>query len=323
MLSLLEFAHLTYSKERLVDFLIQHGILACTITCSKCGNNVNIDKETLSYRCRKQYFVKNVHKKRVREQCQFYKSAKCGTWFDKTNLDVGIVCKIVACFLMLQYPRQDDTQDETGVSSPNTIVDWFSFCREVCVFWADKHSQKFGGPGRTVEIDEAKIGRRKYNRGRLIKGQWIFGGYERDSKKMFIVPVEDRTEETLLACIKEWILPGTTVISDCWKSYNCLNNKGFQHLTVNHSYNFVDSQTGAHTQHIERVWREVRGNIPRYGRISNHMIGYLSEFLFKHAYTRLERIEIFFDVIAEMYPPMSTSEDQPVTSCNEPSTSAT
>nr|XP_012235852.1 PREDICTED: uncharacterized protein LOC105680022 [Linepithema humile] len=281
MLSLLEFAHLTYSKERLVDFLIQHGILACTITCSKCGNNVNIDKETLSYRCRKQYFVKNVHKKHVREQCQFYKSAKCGTWFDKTNLDVGIVCKIVACFLMLRYPRQDDTQDETGVSSPNTIVDWFSFCREViililifpiiykddtqdengvsspntivdwfsfcrevCVFWADKHSQKFGGSGRTVEIDEAKIGRRKYNRGRLIKGQWIFGEYERDSKKMFIVPVEDRTEETLLACIKEWILPGTTVISDCWKSYNCLNNEGFQHLTVNHSYNFVNPQTG-------------------------------------------------------------------------------
>jgi len=112
------------------------------------------------------------------------------------------------------------------------------------VFWAEKHSEKLGGPGRTVEIDEAKIGKRKYNRGRLVKGHWIFGGYERDSKKIFIVPVEDRTEETLLACIKEWILPGTTIVSDCWKSYNCLNNEGFQHLTVNHSYNFVDPQTG-------------------------------------------------------------------------------
>jgi len=82
-----------------------------------------------------------------------------------------------------------------------------------------------------------------YNRGRLVKGHWIFGGYERDSRKIFIVPVEDRTEETLLACIKEWILPGTTIMSDCWKSYNCLNNEGFQHLTVNHSYNFVDPET--------------------------------------------------------------------------------
>lgn len=109
------------------------------------------------------------------------------------------------------------------------------------MFWADKHSEKLGGPGHIVE---AKIGRRKYNRGRLVKGNWIFGGYERESKKIFIVPVEDRMEQTLLECIKEWILPGTTIMSDCWKSYICLNNEGFQHLTVNHSYNFVDPDTG-------------------------------------------------------------------------------
>lgn len=116
------------------------------------------------------------------------------------------------------------------------------FLLQVCVFWAEKHSEKLSGPGCTVEI-EAKIGKRKYNRDRLVKGHWIFGGYERDTKKIFIAPVEDRTEKTLLACIKEWILPGTTILSDCWKSYNCLGNEGFQHLTVNHSYNFVDPDT--------------------------------------------------------------------------------
>ncbi|XP_071577667.1 uncharacterized protein, partial [Temnothorax nylanderi] len=193
---------------------------------------------------------------------------------------------------------------------------------QVCVFWAEKHSEKLGGPGCTVEIDKAKIGKRKYNCGRLVKGQWIFGGYERGTKKIFIVPVQDRTEETLLACIKEWILPGTTIMSDCWKSYNCLNNEGFQHLTVNHSYNFVDPETGANTQSIERVWREVRSNIPRYGTREDHVLGYLSEYLFKRAYSRLERIENFFDVIAEIYPPTFTSEDQPGTSRDqEPSTS--
>lgn len=77
------------------------------------------------------------------------------------------------------------------------------------MFWTEKNSQQLGGPGHTVEIDEAKIGHRKYNRGRLVQGQWIFGGYERGSKKVFIMPVENRTEESLLACIKKWILPGT------------------------------------------------------------------------------------------------------------------
>jgi len=94
-----------------------------------------------------------------------------------------------------------------------------------------------------VEIYEAKVEKQKYSRIRLLKGQWIFGGYERGSKKIFLVPMENKTEETLLACIKEWIWPGTTIISD-WKSHNCLNTEGFQHLITNYSYNFIDPRTG-------------------------------------------------------------------------------
>jgi len=52
--------------------------------------------------------------------------------------------------------------------------------------------------------------------------------------------------------------------------------------------------TGA--QHIERIWREVRGNIPRYGIRNDHVLGYLTEYFFKRAYSRLERIEIIFHI---------------------------
>lgn len=71
------------------------------------------------------------------------------------------------------------------------------------MFKSDKHSKKLINIAkslvarRTVKIDEAKFGRRKYNRGRFIKGNWILGGYERDMKKIFFVPVEDRTEQTV------------------------------------------------------------------------------------------------------------------------------
>ncbi|KYN02027.1 hypothetical protein ALC62_07140, partial [Cyphomyrmex costatus] len=228
----------------LIEFLIKHKLLAKTIKCKKCGNDINLNTETLMFKCRRRYYIKNDHKKRIVVRCNIDVIAKIGTWFCNSNLDVGTICRLVACFLMLQHPRQDRKQIETGIASPTTIVDWFNFCREVCVFWAEKNSEKLGGSGHTVEIDEAKIGKRKYNRDRLVKDQWIFGGYEQGSKKIFIVPLEDRTEKTLLEIIKEWILPGTTIVSDCWKSYDCLNNEGFQHLTVNHSYNFVDPDTG-------------------------------------------------------------------------------
>lgn len=78
----------------------------------------------------------------------------------------------------------------------------------------------------------------------MIDGKWIFGGFERESGRMFIVPVPERSKECLLNVIKEWIMPGTTIISDCWKAYNCLENEDFVHYTVNHSLNFVDPDTG-------------------------------------------------------------------------------
>lgn len=71
------------------------------------------------------------------------------------------------------------------------------------------------------------------------------------------------------------------------------------HLSVNHKTNFVDPETGAHTQGIERTWREVRANISKYGTKKEHLVSYLAEYLFKCVCSRPERINVFFDLIAE------------------------
>lgn len=42
-------------------------------------------------------------------------------------------------------------------------------------------NEKIGGPGRTVEIDESKFGKRKYHRGKRVDGVWVFGGIERET----------------------------------------------------------------------------------------------------------------------------------------------
>ena len=111
---------------------------------------------------------------------------------------------------------------EIGISS-KTVVDWDSFCREVCEEVVMHKSQKIGGKDIEVEIDETKIGKRKYNRGRRVEGQWVFGGHETNNRgKMFMVTMEVRTKDTLTHLIKKWIEKGSIIISDCWKSYECL-----------------------------------------------------------------------------------------------------
>lgn len=112
-------------------------------------------------------------------------------------------------------------------------TDWASFSREVVFDHVITRGTPIGGEGVIVEIDESKFGRRKYNRGHRVEGQWVFGGVERDTGRVFMVPVEKRDKDTLLRIIKKWILPGSIVISDCWKAYDCLESEGYKHLTVN------------------------------------------------------------------------------------------
>jgi len=97
---------------------------------------------------------------------------------------------------------------ELGISH-TTVVDLYNFCREVCSVVLQKQSEQIGGPGKMVEIDESKFGKRQYNRSKRVDGCWIFGGIERDSKppKCFFVTVSARFAQTLIPLIKHWILP--------------------------------------------------------------------------------------------------------------------
>jgi hypothetical protein len=93
-------------------------------------------------------------------------------------------------------------------------------------------SEKIDGPNKTVEIDASKFGRRKYHRGHPVKGQWVFGCVERESGRTFLVPVPDRTADTMTNVISAWIEPGTTPISDCWDAYRDIGSLGYTHRTA-------------------------------------------------------------------------------------------
>jgi hypothetical protein len=64
-----------------------------------------------------------------------------------------------------------------------------------------------GGKGKVIEINESKFGGKKYHRSNYMKDQWVFVGVERGSGRTFLVAVHDRSTETLIGLIKQWILP--------------------------------------------------------------------------------------------------------------------
>ena len=181
------------------------------------------------------------------------------SWFSGSRLSIEKVLALTYAwahkFTTTQAVHETSLDDETTLTE--TVIDWYNFCREVCAHRImNHHAGPIGGPGTTVEIDESKFGKIKYHQGRKIEGKWVFGGLCRETKACFLVPVERRDKETLLPIIRAQILPGTRVMSDLWRSYDCLKDEGYEHITVNHSLNFVDPDTGAHTQDIENTWRE-------------------------------------------------------------------
>lgn len=169
---------------------------------------------------------------------------------------------------------------ECRVNNYKTLVYWSRSFREIIFEYLRLTAEPLGGVGRVVEIDESVFGRRKYNRGKRVNGQWIFGMIERESGRVILIPVENRSRETLLPIIKKWILPGSLIISDCWKPYDILSQEDFQHLKVNHSLHFKDPETGANTNRIESTWRAAKAYYNSSGRRNSFYGGYLAKYCF-------------------------------------------
>lgn len=87
-------------------------------------------------------------------------------------------------------------------------MDWYNFIRDVCAQYFVDHPVQIGGPMVEVEIDESKFGRRKYHRGRMVEGHWVFGGTERVTGNSFLVEVQSRDANTLIPIIKDYICAG-------------------------------------------------------------------------------------------------------------------
>lgn len=269
-----------WSKEDggrvLIRKLQDWGAIPGAKGCAKCGKAMSMQKDgrgEFKWRCSKMNAATG-------QRCYYGASVTAGTMFDDRRVPIHIICIFILMFVK-SVPLAADLIDEHLSSA--TLVSLFKLFRAICFNGMMSNPVPIGGPGCTVEIDESKFGKRKYHRGKKVEGQWVFGGYCRESGLVFMLPVEKRDRDTLLPEIQKWILPGTKIISDGWKAYRSIPEiPGFNYefAWVNHTKNFVDPVTGAHTQGIESSWRAAKSKYCPSGRRKIYFRGHLAKYMF-------------------------------------------
>lgn len=301
-----DIAEICRNQQGLISWLQQKEILGdFGGVCSACftGNvylraDKSYSKDQVVWRC-------------SNSSCNKKTSIRDGSWFAKSHLTLSQIIKLTY-YWVYKLPAEFVTR-ELKIGSEHTLVDWYMFARDVCMNIVQADNEVIGGVGKEVEIDESKFGKRKFHRGRRVDGVWVFGGIERGSKKCFMEIVTDRSAATLIPIIKKYIKPGTLILSDCWKAYSSLQSEGYLHLTVNHSIEFKNKDTGACTNLIESTWNAVKKSFPKTGTQKQLYDSYLVEYIIRKKYLNDESDKFckFLELIKRVYP---TKRRQPLTS---------
>lgn len=200
-----------------------------------------------------------------------------GTIFWRKKISEILILKILDCWL--HKLNTNSISFVTGVT-PKHVSKTIKKVGKIVIPNYYSSLSKIGGNDIIVEVDESKFGKRKYNKGHSVEGVWILGMVERTEKrKIVLIKVDDRSKKTLEEKLSNNIKSDSTLYSDCWKGY-CQMGKIFnQHKTVNHSKEFVDSKSGAHTNSIEGTWFAVKQQVPVRNRTSKEIGLFLLRFM--------------------------------------------
>ncbi|XP_071506451.1 uncharacterized protein [Diadema antillarum] len=300
-ITLTEIGHrFRFDVDAMVRWCRDHGLLATRMDCPACGQPCEERPynrtDGVTWLCQTQGCRKTVN---IRK----------GSFFEGSRLQLWQVVALSYIWSTncgrARGMSQDTVMKEVDVSN-KTTVDWMQFFRDVCVLYFQNHPQQIGGPGVVVEIDESLFAKRKNNVGRVRPEKWVLGGDEPARKIGFLVEVQQRDAATLLPIIQQWVAPGSIVWTDMWRAYNNLPNlpQQYQHGVVNHTFNFVDPNTGVTTNRVESMWQRAKAKFKAMQGPSNRaMIGdYLTEFMWAQRFSTSPFFHLWTQIATDLYP---------------------
>ena len=172
MLSM-RYRQLVTEEDDALRLLREHNVLKKTMECPGKGGleckSIMIERRRKNcsniWRCSDRSCRKELS---VRAGCAFF-HFKSDNISHKSSIPITQVLEIVWLFLFSQSTVRLATA-ATGHSS-HTIGNWWQMCRQICSATMDKQQKFCGTSDAPIQIDESYFsGRRKYNRGRLQKG---------------------------------------------------------------------------------------------------------------------------------------------------------
>ncbi|KAA0188232.1 hypothetical protein FBUS_03243, partial [Fasciolopsis buskii] len=258
-LRLMDFFHMWKDDVKLLCWLARRRLIPNQVKCSRfnCSQQLYLvpDRTNMDgwvWRC---------------DHCSQTRSIRHRTIFKHCDLSLKTATQILYLWC-IGHPAELIPYDTD--TSPEEAKEWLYCIREVCRETNKELKERLGGveeedaePGycRVVEVDEALFTcRLKDRNGKdCVRKIWLVGGAERGTDRVFLVrcPQNSRDAFSLIPVVREFIKPGTAIITDDWEGYAPLNDlpEGYQHYVAQRSRGILHpGQEAVHIQKITCLW---------------------------------------------------------------------
>ena len=157
----------------------------------------------------------------------------------------------------------------------HTIERYYTLFRR----WIFKESLKEEKLSGEVEVDESYFGasRVRGKRGRGASGKIPVVGLLKRNGKVYTKIVLNCTREELMPVIKGRVIPGATVYTDGWRSYDGLIFSGYRHKRIYHDKNQFAKKRN-HVNGIESFWSYTKRRLRKFNGVpKDKFLLYLKE----------------------------------------------